>query len=193
MADGILELLGRIAHPARNGRRVVDHRVPLPTFQGLEITVPVTPEFLDFRKQVGIRLAAIEQRDMVAALERVTDLMRPDEAGTSQDQDTQGISPRDRPPAIVLDSTHPAERERPRYGSGYLQECPNIGKLLNNLEFSLAMENEVMHMILEDGMEPEKAARQWLQKNPTVLEKWLQDVTTRDGQNGLEQVQNYLK
>ena len=27
---------------------------------------------------------------------------------------------------------------------GYVDECPNVGKLLNNLEFSLAMENEIM-------------------------------------------------
>ncbi len=30
-------------------------------------------------------------------------------------------------------------------------ECPNVGKLLNNLEFTLAMENEIMGAILDDG------------------------------------------
>jgi glycine betaine/proline transport system substrate-binding protein len=48
-------------------------------------------------------------------------------------------------------------------------------------------------MILEDGMEPEKAARLWLQKNPTVLDKWLKGVTTRDGHSGYDKVQNDLK
>ncbi len=33
----------------------------------------------------------------------------------------------------------------------YTTDCPNMGKLLQNLEFSLAMENEVMGAILDDG------------------------------------------
>ncbi len=45
---------------------------------------------------------------------------------------------------------------------GYGEECPKIGTLLKNLEFSLAMENEVMGLILSDDMEPDKAAKKWL-------------------------------
>ena len=41
---------------------------------------------------------------------------------------------------------------------GYLQECPNVGKLLQNLAFTLPMESEVMGGILDDGKEPEEAA-----------------------------------
>ena len=76
---------------------------------------------------------------------------------------------------------------------GYLAECPNVGKLLKNLEFTLAMENEVMGMILDQGLEPNKAARMWLQKNPAVLDKWLNGVTTRDGGNGLAAVKKHLQ
>ncbi|OZO45500.1 glycine/betaine ABC transporter substrate-binding protein, partial [Pseudomonas fluorescens] len=32
--------------------------------------------------------------------------------------------------------------------AGYVSECANVGKLLQNLEFSLAMENEIMGAIL---------------------------------------------
>ena len=76
---------------------------------------------------------------------------------------------------------------------GYLQECPNVGQFLKNLEFTLAMENQVMGMILDQGLEPNKAAKLWLQKNPLVLEKWLKGVTTIDGKDGLAAVKMGLK
>ncbi|MCP8686311.1 choline ABC transporter substrate-binding protein [Marinobacterium sedimentorum] len=75
---------------------------------------------------------------------------------------------------------------------GYVQECANIGKLLTNLEFSLAMENEVMGAILDDNQKPRDAARSWLQKNPAVLDAWLDGVQTKDGQPGLAAVRTSL-
>ncbi|HSF92967.1 MAG TPA: choline ABC transporter substrate-binding protein, partial [Paracoccaceae bacterium] len=42
--------------------------------------------------------------------------------------------------------------------AGYVDACPNVGALLNNLEFSLAMENEIMGAILDDGQDAEAAA-----------------------------------
>jgi glycine betaine/proline transport system substrate-binding protein len=38
--------------------------------------------------------------------------------------------------------------------AGFVEECPNLGRFLNNLEFSLAMENEIMGAILNDGEDP---------------------------------------
>ena len=64
---------------------------------------------------------------------------------------------------------------------GYVAECPNVGKLLANLEFSLAMENEIMGAILNDGEDPEDAASAWLKANPDVFGAWLDGVTTLDG------------
>ena len=75
----------------------------------------------------------------------------------------------------------------------YVKECPNVGQLLKNLEFTLTMENQVMGMILDEGMEPNKAAAEWLKKNPGVLEKWLKDVATFDGKEGLAGVKKHLK
>ncbi|MCB9948038.1 MAG: choline ABC transporter substrate-binding protein [Rhodospirillaceae bacterium] len=75
---------------------------------------------------------------------------------------------------------------------GYAGECPNVGQLLGNLEFSLAMENEVMGAILDDGETPEDAATAWLQANPEVLETWLDGVTTLSGDPGLPAVQAHL-
>ena len=68
---------------------------------------------------------------------------------------------------------------------GYVNECPNVGKLLGNLEFTLAMENEIMGAILNDGTEPADAASAWLKANPTVLNAWLDGVTTKDGGDAL--------
>ncbi|KZN12237.1 choline ABC transporter substrate-binding protein [Marinomonas sp. TW1] len=75
---------------------------------------------------------------------------------------------------------------------GYIEECPNVGKLLTNLKFSLPMENEVMGAILDDGKKPNVAARDWLKANPGVLDAWLEGVKTTSGSNGLSAVKAHL-
>ena len=64
---------------------------------------------------------------------------------------------------------------------GYAGECANVGALLNNLVFSLAMENEIMGAILNDGAEPDAAATAWLKAHPDVVMGWLKGVKTQDG------------
>lgn len=64
---------------------------------------------------------------------------------------------------------------------GYVAECPNVGKFLQNLEFTLPMENEVMGKILNDGQDPMAAAKDWLTDNPDAAAPWLDGVTTVDG------------
>ncbi|MEO1250582.1 MAG: glycine betaine ABC transporter substrate-binding protein, partial [Pseudomonadota bacterium] len=76
--------------------------------------------------------------------------------------------------------------------AGYTTECPNVGQLLENLVFTLAMENEIMGAILNDGEDPQDAATAWLQANPDVLGDWLDGVTTLDGQPGLDAVRAHL-
>ena len=65
--------------------------------------------------------------------------------------------------------------------AGYVAECPNTSKLLSNLSFSLAMENEIMGAILNDGTDPREAAKTWLAAHPDVIGPWLDGVTTKDG------------
>ncbi len=65
--------------------------------------------------------------------------------------------------------------------AGYVEECANTGKLLQNLEFSLAMENEIMGAILNDDADPEDAAKAWLAGNSDTWMPWLDGVTTKDG------------
>ncbi|SNR63909.1 choline ABC transporter substrate-binding protein [Puniceibacterium sediminis] len=66
--------------------------------------------------------------------------------------------------------------------AGYAPECPNVGKLLDNLVFSLAMENEIMGAILDDGKDPNEAATAWISAHyDEVIPVWLDGVTTLDG------------
>ncbi|TCP42917.1 choline ABC transporter substrate-binding protein [Rhodovulum marinum] len=76
--------------------------------------------------------------------------------------------------------------------AGYVADCPNVGKLLTNLEFSLAMENEIMAAILDDGQDARAAAEAWLTAHPQVLDGWLDGVTTRDGGDALAAVKAAL-
>ena len=76
--------------------------------------------------------------------------------------------------------------------AGYVEECPNVGALLKNLEFTLAMENEIMGAILNDGEDPAEAATAWLKANPGILDNWLAGVSTRDGGDGLAAVKAAL-
>ncbi len=72
--------------------------------------------------------------------------------------------------------------------AGYVEECPNVGALLENLSFTLAMENEIMAAILNDGESPDDAAREWLKANPETYQAWLDGVTTKDGGDAVEAV-----
>ena len=77
--------------------------------------------------------------------------------------------------------------------AGYATTCPNIGKFLQNLEFTLPMESEVMGLILNDGEQPGDAALKWLKANPDAAKPWLAGVTTVDGgdaQAALDKVLN---
>jgi glycine betaine/proline transport system substrate-binding protein len=65
--------------------------------------------------------------------------------------------------------------------AGYVDACPNVGALLKNLEFTLAMENEIMGAILDEGEDAADAATAWLAANTGVLDTWLDGVTTKDG------------
>jgi glycine betaine/proline transport system substrate-binding protein len=71
---------------------------------------------------------------------------------------------------------------------GYAEACPNVGKLLSNLEFSLTMENE----IIAAGGNLEQAAAEWIKAHPEVLDKWLEGVSTYDGRPALSLVKQQM-
>ncbi len=76
---------------------------------------------------------------------------------------------------------------------GYTAECPNVGKLLSNLKFTLAMEGEMMAPVLKDGADPKETAKAWLKANPDAVKPWLQGVTTIDGGDAAAAVDAALK
>jgi len=63
----------------------------------------------------------------------------------------------------------------------YLEQCPNVGRLLRNLSFSPADEDALMGLILAKRQDPSSAARTWLKAHPDAQDRWLQGVTTFDG------------
>lgn len=77
--------------------------------------------------------------------------------------------------------------------AGYLTECPNVGKLISNLKFTLPMESEIMGGILNDKKEANDAAKDWLKKNPDAIKPWLEGVTTKDGKDATEAVKKALE
>lgn len=76
--------------------------------------------------------------------------------------------------------------------AGFGEACPNVGAFLNNLEFTLAMENEIMGAILNDGTDPDEAATAWLTANAGILDTWLDGVTTADGGDAMAAVKGAL-
>ena len=75
---------------------------------------------------------------------------------------------------------------------GFSEECPNLGKLFANMDFTLEMENKIMGEILDDGADPAEATEAWLKENPDVLDSWLDGVTTVDGGDALAAVKSSL-
>jgi glycine betaine/proline transport system substrate-binding protein len=72
--------------------------------------------------------------------------------------------------------------------AGYVSECPEVGKLLTQLSFDVALESEGMGYILEDGMSAEDAARSLIAKHPEKLDVWLDGVSALDGTPALAAV-----
>lgn len=75
---------------------------------------------------------------------------------------------------------------------GYTTECPNVGKFVSQLKFSLEMENEIMGSILDKSMDPKAAAVAWMKANPDAVKAWLAGVTTFDGKDATEAVSKGL-
>lgn len=72
----------------------------------------------------------------------------------------------------------------------YEQRCGNMGRLLNNLQFSVEIESTLMER--GEKADPVVVAKQWLRENPAVLDRWLAGVSTFDGQDGTAAVKKHL-
>jgi glycine betaine/proline transport system substrate-binding protein len=69
---------------------------------------------------------------------------------------------------------------------GYAAECPNVGRLLRNLKFSVRGEGEVMDAILNRHETASLAASSWLRSNPASVKAWLDGVLTFEGKPAAE-------
>jgi glycine betaine/proline transport system substrate-binding protein len=76
--------------------------------------------------------------------------------------------------------------------AGLSEECPNLGAFLENLSFTLEMENEIMGAILDDGEDPRDAALAWMKDNPETVMSWVEGVETVDGGDGAAAVEAML-
>lgn len=76
---------------------------------------------------------------------------------------------------------------------GYNAECPNVGKLLSNVKFDLAMEGAMMAPVLKDGADPRVVSAAWLKAHPDTVKPWLQGVTAFDGGDAVAAVEAALK
>lgn len=72
--------------------------------------------------------------------------------------------------------------------AGFVEECPNVGKLLTNLDFTVSMESEIMGAILNDGEDADDAVKVYVTAHPEILDPWLDGVTTTAGEPGLPAV-----
>ena len=75
---------------------------------------------------------------------------------------------------------------------GYAAECPNVAKFYSQLVFDIGYENLGMQKIMGDGMAASDAAKAMIAARPALLDAWLKDVTTLDGQPGLPVVKAAL-
>jgi glycine betaine/proline transport system substrate-binding protein len=70
--------------------------------------------------------------------------------------------------------------------AGYMEQCPNVARLLRNLKFTPHGESEIMMAILDKKEQPDLAASQWLKTNPAIVAEWLEGVRTFDGRPALQ-------
>ena len=65
--------------------------------------------------------------------------------------------------------------------AGYAADCPNVGRLLRNLKFTVRGESEMMSAMLDRHEQPDVAARAWIEAHPKEVEQWLRGVSMADG------------
>jgi hypothetical protein len=70
----------------------VDDGVKAATNERSEVAIAIAAQLLELRKELGPRLAAVEERDIMAARERRSDDVAAEEDRATEDQDVHGFS-----------------------------------------------------------------------------------------------------
>lgn len=90
----------------------------------------------------------------------------------------------------------------PNYGSAevwtglrpaYADQCPNALKFFQNLRFTPEMLSANMQKVLDDGKTGQQVALESLKADQSVLEQWLEGVTTIDGGDAVAAVKAYIE
>ena len=79
----------RQPHVARHVAGVVDDHVPLAILEPVDLAIAIALDAFDLGITIRLRLAAIEERERMAAFQRQRRHVQADEAGAAQDQDLQ--------------------------------------------------------------------------------------------------------
>jgi glycine betaine/proline transport system substrate-binding protein len=75
----------------------------------------------------------------------------------------------------------------------YANECPNVGKLLNQFQLTVEDENKMMYKVQVKHQEAPGVAAAWLRAHPDWVKKTLAGVTTTSGKPGADAVMSKLK
>jgi hypothetical protein len=73
VAAGVAQYLGGAPHDLRHVPRHVEHGIPGPALERGHVPRPVAVQLFDVRKELAIRLAAVEERQLVPARQRRLD------------------------------------------------------------------------------------------------------------------------
>ncbi|MCG5527739.1 MULTISPECIES: glycine betaine ABC transporter substrate-binding protein [Halorhodospira] len=77
--------------------------------------------------------------------------------------------------------------------AGYAEQCPNVARFLEQFTVSVEERNEGESYVMDDEMSNREAARALIESRPELLERWLEGVSTRDGEDdALEVVRQSL-
>ncbi|WGF88738.1 choline ABC transporter substrate-binding protein [Marinivivus vitaminiproducens] len=75
---------------------------------------------------------------------------------------------------------------------GFAEACPNLGKLFDQMTFTVDMENTVMAAVADGSGDFSEAAEAYVKEHPGMLDAWLEGVTTLEGEPGLPAVKTGL-
>ncbi|MQT11377.1 choline ABC transporter substrate-binding protein [Segnochrobactrum spirostomi] len=75
---------------------------------------------------------------------------------------------------------------------GFAKDCPNLERLLNQVSFTVDMENAVMGEILARGADPKAAAKAELKTHADLVNTWIAGVKTASGGDGAAAVKSAL-
>lgn len=76
--------------------------------------------------------------------------------------------------------------------AGFDEDCPNAARFMSQLNFDLDYENVGMGRILDEGVSVEDTAMEMMRQHPERVARWLEGVTTREGDPALPAIEAML-